>query len=144
VVVNSRRNTPERKARYLVLPSLLIAAAAVVILPWLIKTKRMLQNEYWEGQLLFAIIALSVTACGVPLMGLRLFRRVPVVAPLGWGLTAFGYLMMLLYMVQSHLPPGPKIVFLAAGALCLRWAILGFALDRERRTARTPPGRILP
>jgi len=112
-----------------VLPSLLIAAAAVVILPWLLHTLRSLQNAYWEHQVELAITALIVTACGVPFIWVRLFRRLPVISMMGWGMTAFGYFLMLVYTLQSHFEPIPKLGFLAAGLLCLRWAILGLALD---------------
>jgi membrane-associated HD superfamily phosphohydrolase len=125
----SSADTPERKARFLVIPSLLLAVAGVTLLPWLLETRRRLDNVYWEGQLLFAIVALCIALCGVPFVCLRLFHRVWVISPLGWLVTALGYLCLLMYLLQSHFPITPKLIFALLGLVCLRWALQGFRLD---------------
>ncbi|MDB6029499.1 MAG: hypothetical protein JWM68_5722 [Verrucomicrobiales bacterium] len=124
-------DTPERKARLLLVPSLILAVAGVILLPWLLETRRRLDNDYWEGQLLFAFVVLCIAVCGIPFVCLRLFRKVRVLSSLGWSLTALGYLSMIVYMLQSHFSPIPKLICILLGLVCLRWAIQGLRLDAK-------------
>lgn len=122
-------NTAQRKARYLALPSLVVALYAIPGLPWLLDTRHRLQSNYWEAQLLFAFVVLAIAACGVPFVFLRLFRRLRVLSVLGWVVVALGYLGLVTYMIQSHYPPVTKLACVAMGLACMRWSIEGLILD---------------
>ena len=124
-------DTPERKARLLVVPSLILVVAGIILLPWLLETRRRLDNDYWEGQLRFAFAALCIALCGIPFVCLRLFRRVRIISPLGWSITALGYLSLIVYMLQSHFQPVPKLIYILLGLICLRWAFQGLRLDAK-------------
>ena len=122
-------NTPQRKALYLTIPSVVIALYAILALPWLLATRDRLQNEYWEAQLLFAFVVLALAACGVPFVFIRLFRHVRVLSVLGWIIITLGYVGLMTYMIQSHYPPITKLVCMAMGFVCVLWAIEGLLLD---------------
>lgn len=128
-LVHTRLESGRRQAIWLMVPSLLIVFATVVLLPWLLDTRRMLDNVYWEGQLLFAVISLCIAACGVPFIILRLFRRVPYLCHLGWFVVVSGYLAMTVYLVQSHIEFYGKLIFGALGVGCLLIAIRGLVAD---------------
>lgn len=127
----SAADTPERKALYLVVPSVLLAFAGIIILPWLVETRKRLDNDYWEGQLLFAIVALGIALCGIPFVCLRLVRRVRFISLLGWWIIGLGYLSLIVYELQSHADPLGKMIYTLLGLVCLRWAFQGFRLDAK-------------
>ena len=131
----SNTDTPERKARLLAVPSLILAFASAILLPWFLETRRRLQNEYWEDQLLFAFVVLCLALCGVPFVFLRLFVRVPVVSQLGWLIAILGYLALIVYVLQSRDgDPFVKLGYSLLGLVCLRWAVQGLCLD-----SKSPP-----
>ena len=125
----TRTDPGRREAIWLVAPSLLVAVATVLLLPWLLETRQRLDNAYWEGQLHFAAISLGVAAAGVPFVILRLLRRVPFVCHLGWLVVATGYLAMTLYMLQSHFPGVSQFLLGSLGVAGLLIAIRGLIAD---------------
>jgi peptidoglycan/LPS O-acetylase OafA/YrhL len=125
----TRTDTGRRQAIWLVAPSLLVAVATVLLLPWLLETRQRLDNAYWEGQLCFAAISLGVAAAGVPFVILRLLRRVPFVCHLGWLVVAAGYLTMTIYMFQSHFPGISQFILGSLGVAGLLIAIRGLVAD---------------
>lgn len=122
-------NTPQRKALYLTMPSVVIALYAILALPWLLATRNRLDNDYWEAQLLFAFVVLVIAACGVPFVFARLFFHLRVLSILGWIIITLGYVGLLTYMIQSHYPPVTKLVCMVMGFVCLLWAVEGLLLD---------------
>lgn len=127
--IHTRTDTGRRQAIWLVAPSLLLVIASVLLLPWLLETRRRLDNAYWEGQLHFAAISLGVAAAGAPFVILRLLRRVPFVCHLGWLVVAAGYVAMTIYMVQSHLPGISQFILGSLGVAGLLIAIRGLVAD---------------
>jgi FtsH-binding integral membrane protein len=126
----------KRIAGLLLVPAVLISVAAVFLLPWMLETKRRLDNAYWEGQLTFAMICLSVAAAGTPFLLLRVFDSALVVAITSWVVAAIGYILVFAFMVQAHLLLGPR---LAIGAASVGLSIVaGYAL---RLDLSRPPAR---
>ena len=124
-----QKGTPRQVAALLMIPAVPISAAACFLVPWMLETRRRLQNDYWEGQLLFAIAALSIAAAGLPFLLLRVFCSKPAVAIGSWSVVVLGYVGVLMYMLQSHFPIGMKlIVGITAGGLIV---LAGYALRRE-------------
>lgn len=127
-----------RRIGFLAIPTLLIATGSIVLLPWLLETRRRLQNDFWEDQLAFAITALAVAAAGVPFVCLRCAGRFRFWSTLGWTVIASGYLLLVLFTLQSHFTPFNRLFFSACGIACLRWSIQGLLLDRA--AAALKPG----
>jgi hypothetical protein len=94
----------------LALPGGLISSAACFLIPWMIETERRLQNQYWEGQLVFAISALAIASAGFPFLLLRVFCRRRAVAICCWAVPIMGYLAVFSYIVQSHFPILSKLI----------------------------------
>jgi hypothetical protein len=61
----------KRIAGFLLIPGVMISVAAIFLLPWMLQTKRRLDNSYWEEQLTFAMVCLSFAAAGLPFLVLR-------------------------------------------------------------------------
>src|SRR5437870_4172210 len=97
-------------AALLVLPAVLIFVAACVLIPWLLETTRRLQNDYWEAQLTFATIAVSIAAAGMPFLVLRMLCAKSAVAISSWLIVITGYVAVFIYMLQSHFPLASKLV----------------------------------
>jgi len=98
----------ERTIRWLAIPTVLIALAAIIVLPWLLETRHRLQNDYWENQLAFAFTALAVAAAGVPFFCLRCVRPLPVLVAAG--------------MDRDGIRLRPAGYFHPAGPLDARWS----------------------
>lgn len=129
IPVQFRTDHGGRQAIWLIAPSLLIVAATIILLPWLIETRQRLDNDYWEGQLYFAAASLVAAACGVPFVMLRFLRRVPYICLFGWLIVAAGYSAMTIYMVQSHFPTASQIILGSLGASGLLISIRGLVAD---------------
>jgi hypothetical protein len=99
-----------RVAIGLAVPGALISTAVCFLIPWMIETERRLQNDYWQGQLGFAIFALGMAAIGFPFLVLRVFCRGRRVAIGCWAVAIFGNLAVFSYIMQSHFPIVPKLV----------------------------------
>ncbi|MCB1207873.1 MAG: hypothetical protein KDK97_01040 [Verrucomicrobiales bacterium] len=127
--IHSGTESGRRAAKWLIAPSLLVVAATVCLLPWLLETRRRVDNEYWEGQLKFAEVSLGIAASGVPFVILRYLRRVPYLCLLGWLVVAAGYLALTIYMIQSHFPVVSQLVFGSLGVAGLLIAIRGLVAD---------------
>ena len=121
----------KRIAGLLLIPAVFISVAAMFLLPWMLETKRRLDNEYWEGELTFAMICLSVAAAGTPFLLLRLFNSALGVAIASWIVAVTGYVLVFAFMVQasSHLLWGPR-AFIAAASIGLT-TVAGYALRLE-------------
>jgi len=112
----------------LLVPAALISVAAIFLLPWMLETKRRLDNAYWEGQLTFAMTCLSVAAAGTPFLLLRFFRSGSTVAITSWVVVGIGYILVFVFMVQAsfHLLLVPRLFIAAAsGGLAI---VTGYAL----------------
>jgi hypothetical protein len=139
---------PRLVAALLVMPAVPIPAAACFLVPWMLETRHRLQNDYWEGQLLFAIAALSIAGAGLPFLLLRVVCSKPAVATGSWSVVLLGYLAVLMYMFQSHFPTGMKLaVGCTAGGLVVvagcalmcelsQTSLWAHALRSQARTAR--------
>lgn len=127
--VRARTVSGRRQAIWLIAPSLLVVATTILLLPWLLETRRRLDNDYWEGQLYFAGVSLVIAACGVLFVILRLLRRVPYLCLFGWLIVAAGYSAMTIYMVQSHFPAASQIILGSLGVAGLLIAIRGLVAD---------------
>ena len=93
----------------------------------MIETKKRLQNDYWQGQLVFAVFALGVASAGFPFLILRVICRKRTVAIACWTIAILGYLAVLLYIAQSHFPIVwklviglPSVAFVAASLKALQ------------------------
>jgi len=118
--------SPKRIAGLLLVPAVLISVSASFVLPWMLETKRRLDNAYWEGQLTFAMICLSVAAVGTPFLLLRVFYSTLAVAIASWVVAAVGYILVFAFMVQAHLLLGPRL-FIASASVGLAM-VAGYAL----------------
>lgn len=118
-------------AALLLLPSLVIVCLCFVILPWLFDLRSQLQNGFWERQVLLAIVSFSISGTGVFFVGLRLFRMPSLITQCGWIIISFGYLMLTIYVLQSHIPFAPRVIFAVFGLLFLFIATRGFFTDKK-------------
>jgi hypothetical protein len=127
--------TPKWLAGQLLIPAVPICLAAFYLIPWMLETKRRLQNNYWEGQLAFATVALSIAAAGLPFLLLLVFCSARIVAISSWLVVVLGYAAVFTYMVQSHFPIAPKLVIgILSGAFA---AVAGYALRLDLLIAKT-------
>jgi hypothetical protein len=134
VAASTEEQTIRRFAAALAIPGALISIAACFLIPWMIETKRRLQNDYWEMQLLFAMSALGLAAVGFPLLFLRLFYFNRVVSIGGWVIVLMGHAYVFLYIIQSHFPLISKgFVGLAAAGLA---SVTLVALGKDWRHRR--------
>ena len=117
---------PQRQvAALLLIPAVLISVAALVLILWMLETKRRLQNDYWEAQITFALIALSIAAAGTPFLLLRMLCSRSAVAICSWVAVLMGYVAVFTYILQSHFPLVSKLIIsVTAGGLTLLLATL--------------------
>jgi len=121
-------------AALLLIPAVLISVAACLLIPWMLETKRRLQNDYWEAQLTFATVAVSIAAAGMPFLLLRLLCSKTAVAIGSWLVVLTGYLAVFTYVLQSHFPVVSKVMIAAAaGALAI---LAGCALSGDLKRTR--------
>ena len=97
---------------------------------WLLETRARLDNDYWESQILFAFVALMGGNLGLPFLVLRSIK--PKVGRLrfGWLFPLISYLLLMVYMEQSHFSLLAKVIFLTVGVVFLGGAFMGFDRDR--------------
>lgn len=126
----SRSSSARIIAIILLVPSLAILTMSLAIGSWLLETRARLDNDYWESQILFAFVALMGGNLGLPFLVLRSIK--PKVGRLrfGWLFPLISYLLLMVYMEQSHFPLLPKVIFLTVGVVFLGGAFMGFDRDR--------------
>ena len=112
-------------------PSGLIAIASSAVIPWLIKTRDRLDNDYWESQILYAIIALSAICLVLPLIVIRVAGWLEGLSNLIWVLIIAAYSLIMLYMIQSHFPLISKIVVSAFSLLMMALSYAGLCYESK-------------
>lgn len=101
-VSQSHHGKSLRIAWWLVVPSSAILVAAVCLIPWMLDKRRQLQSEYWETQLMLAMIAAAIGALSFPSLMVILTSRRRGVRIRAWTVCIASYLALAFYMAQSH------------------------------------------
>jgi len=127
--------TPTVQIWTVLIPTSLITLAACGIIPWLIETRDRLDNEYWEAQLLFAIIALSAVCTALPGIILRAVGRLERISSLVWALPIAAYTLVLVFIVQSHFPLVSKVIVTLVSLLLISVSFTALRIERHKTTA---------
>ena len=137
--MNTRSRSQSYRAQKLaiamVAPAAFVFVAAGFLIPWMIETKRRLQNEYWETQLVFATFALALASTGLPFLVLRAYSSRRVDAIISWVVVLLGHCAIYAYIVQSHFSWDIKLI-VGTASTGLAWASMIALVDDWSRSPR--------
>ena len=121
---------PRALAALLAIPTALIGAVSLGLIPWLLETRARLDNEDWENQLLFAASVMIGNSAPLPFLIMRALGWKKRLTMICWPVLLASYALMIAFLLQSHLKELTAFIGMIISPMAVL-AVLGWRSDRS-------------